>query len=427
MYTFIAVALLMARNGRPRIAENWSSDPLLSCPVYSAIMSKDRYVQILNTMHFCDNGIRTRGDRLSKIKMVLKEIRKNFRDAMRPFENIVVDETLCLCKGPLNFRQYLESKRHRFGMKLFVICDVKTGYILDFVVYVGTGTKLNLYSPNIGICGGVVKTLMKPYLNKGHTLFTEHKFTSPILAKYLLRHKTNTIGTVRKNRRGMPNLKRKLKSGEFESSHAKQILALKWMDRSDEVYVLSTCAEARLIDVEQCDRNVSEPVQKPECIVRFNNCMYSADKSEVLIRSFDTLNSTLKWYKKLFFHLIDLSVLNAHSLYKTTTGKHTIPLADFQLELVREILQKYSKIQTLMLLNQVKQTMELPSRIKAPHYPSECPPTPSGIRGRKRCVVCTAKSKNQTSYYQCKECDNIGLCVVPCFGIYHTKINYTPK
>lgn len=416
--------MLMARNKRLTITENWSSDPLLSSPIYSTIMAKDRYLQMLKMIHFCNNDIQVPGDKLFKIEMVLTEIRKNFKDAMKPFENLVIDETLVSCKGRLNFRQYIKSEHHQFGMKLFVICDVETDYILDFIVYTGTSTKLDPYNPNIGICGGVVKTLMKPYLNKGHTLFTEDQYTSPILTKYLLKHKTNTIGMVRKERRGMPILKRKLKFGEIESTHTKNILALKWMNRN-EVYVISTCTKDRLIDVEKSNRN-AEPIQKPECIIQFNNSMDSIDKSDILFSSFDRLKSTIKWYKKIFFHLIDLSVLNAHSLYKTTTGNYSTPLADFQLELIKEILQKYSRIQT-STLKQVRRSKELPPRIKAPHYPSECPPTPSGIRGRKRCVVCTAKCKNQTSYYQCKECDSVGLCVAPCFGIYHTKINYTLK
>ena len=43
-----------------------------------------------------------------------------------------------LYKGRLTFKQYIPSKRSRFGIKLFVLCDCKTGTILDFIVYTGT-------------------------------------------------------------------------------------------------------------------------------------------------------------------------------------------------------------------------------------------------------------------------------------------------
>jgi len=44
---------------------------------------------------------------------------------------------------------------------------------------------------------------MKPYLNKGHSLFTDNFYTSPKLALYLHKRKINTCGTVRKNRKLM--------------------------------------------------------------------------------------------------------------------------------------------------------------------------------------------------------------------------------
>lgn len=99
---------------------------------------------------------------------------------MKPFENLAIDESLLPWKGRLSFKQYIKSKRHRFGIKLFIICDVETDYILDFIIYTGATTKLRPYNANIGVSGGVVKTLMKHYLDKGHTLFTDNWYTSPI-------------------------------------------------------------------------------------------------------------------------------------------------------------------------------------------------------------------------------------------------------
>ncbi|CAK9832788.1 Histone-lysine N-methyltransferase SETMAR [Anthophora retusa] len=41
----------------------------------------------------------------------------------------------------------------------------------------------------------------------------------------------------------------------------------------------------------------------------------------------------------------------------------------------------------------------------------------------RRYVVCTAKDKRRESRYECKDC-NVGLCVEPCFRIYHTELHY---
>lgn len=68
--------------------------------------------------------------------------------------------------------------------------------------------------------------------------------------------------------------------------------------------------------------------------------MGAIDKMNMLLSSTECVRRTLKLYKKLFFHIIDMNMLNAYSAYKTLTGKH-ISLADFQLTLVDDILQKY--------------------------------------------------------------------------------------
>lgn len=68
--------------------------------------------------------------------------------------------------------------------------------------------------------------------------------------------------------------------------------------------------------------------------------MGAIDKIDMLFSSIECVRRTMKWYKKLFFHIFDMSVLNAYSAYKTVTGKH-ISLADFQLQLIRELILKY--------------------------------------------------------------------------------------
>lgn len=82
--------------------------------------------------------------------------------------------------------------------------------------------------------------MLQGYLKKGRTLFTDNWYTSPLLASHLHKNKTNSCGTVQKNRRRMPELKCKLKVGETKSLHTTKMLAMRWLDRRD-VYMLTTC------------------------------------------------------------------------------------------------------------------------------------------------------------------------------------------
>ena len=47
-------------------------------------------------------------------------------------------------------------------------------------------------------------TLMRPYLNNGHTLFVDNFYTTPRLAQYMLEHDTKLVGTIRSNRKNFP-------------------------------------------------------------------------------------------------------------------------------------------------------------------------------------------------------------------------------
>ena len=41
--------------------------------------------------------------------------------------------------------------------------------------------------------------LMEPYLGKGHVLYTDKFYTSPLLAKHFLSKNTHLYGTIKKN------------------------------------------------------------------------------------------------------------------------------------------------------------------------------------------------------------------------------------
>ncbi len=80
-------------------------------------------------------------------------------------------------KGRLAFRQYIPTKRSRFGVKFFILCDVLTGYVQDMVIYTGSTTDICHYE-GLGISGSVVMTLLAPCLGKGRVLYVDNWYSS---------------------------------------------------------------------------------------------------------------------------------------------------------------------------------------------------------------------------------------------------------
>ncbi|XP_067939831.1 piggyBac transposable element-derived protein 4-like [Watersipora subatra] len=61
------------------------------------------------------------------------ESEKEIQQSESEYEN----ESLLAWKGRLSFRQYIPSKRSRFGIKLFALCDPVSGYVHKLSVYIG--------------------------------------------------------------------------------------------------------------------------------------------------------------------------------------------------------------------------------------------------------------------------------------------------
>ena len=175
---------------------------MLYTPIFGKYMARDRYSNILRFLHLSSDKS---DDPLWKVRPVLRSLTEKFKSYFNPFQNLVIDESLMLFKGRIIFKQYIPSKRHRFGIKMYVLCDCETGYIVDLCIHTGSDTDGITKDPPLGLSGSVVDVLMKGYLGKGHILYTDNWYTSPLLARYLHDHNTGAVGTVRSNRTNIPN------------------------------------------------------------------------------------------------------------------------------------------------------------------------------------------------------------------------------
>ena len=123
----------------------------------------------------------------------------------------------------------MKNKPNKYGIKLFTLCGAATGYVLNCDVYIGTmGNKNNTVQ-------GIFEQLCSNYLDKGHCIYMNHFYTSPSLLNFLWGKKTHGVGTVMKNRRGLPSVfkTKQLKKGEVLFWHKAHLLACKWKSTTD--------------------------------------------------------------------------------------------------------------------------------------------------------------------------------------------------
>jgi hypothetical protein len=148
-----------------------------------------------------------------------------------------------------------------------------------------------------------------------------------------------------------------------------------------------------------CDNR--RPV-KPHIMARYNHHVGYVDNSDCMANTYLMCRRSFKWTMKLFFHLLDLTVLDRWILLSSCGVKYTH--RDFRFLLVRNLIKKVGRSQdcpTPSLGGRPSAADTNITRLEVQH--SQHWPVKSNI---VRCRVC-----------------NVGLCMVPCFGEYHTKVN----
>lgn len=87
-------------------------------------------------LHFADNESGDQGDRLYKVRDLLRMLGENYEALLTPGRDVVIDESMMLWRGRLEFRMYNKFKRSKYGIKLYKLCT-KNSNTLRVMIYVG--------------------------------------------------------------------------------------------------------------------------------------------------------------------------------------------------------------------------------------------------------------------------------------------------
>lgn len=129
-----------------------------------------------------------------------------------------------------------------------------------------------------------------------------------------------------------------------------------------------------------------------------------------LILYYGFSHRSVKWWKRVFFHLLDVALVNAHILFKITTGSKISQL-NFRISVAKSLLQGLERPERRPS-SRGADVIRLTERA----FPEPIPESK-----RLDCQVCSNRSvgqRHQTAY-RCKMCKT-PLCLYPCFEKYHT-------
>lgn len=403
MLTFIGLVLHTGTIRLNRLQDYWKGHPLFNLKCFSQHMSRDRFLLIMRCLHFSRNiPGQSENDRLYKVRPVIDFFNNKMVELYYPGKQLSLDESMVLWRGRLVFRQYIKNKRHKYGIKLYMLTE-PDGTILRSLVYTGA------LDDNIGGKGHTTKVvldLLQNYLDSGHSVYLDNFYNSVELAEQLTSRNTYCTGTLNSIRKSNPKelITKKIKKGETAAVYSDNIMVAKWKDKRDVLYISNEHGNEMVEFVNKRNQNK----QKPAPIFHYNKFMGGVDHQDQMNAYYPCDRKTLRWNKKLGIHFIQLMFLNSYFLYKKHSRRN-ISFYNFRISVLEELLD-------------VKQTKATPMiRVSTAHTLTKITDVnKKGETNRKRCRVCSQKKIRKMTLYHCEKCpERPGLCVGECFDIFH--------
>ncbi|EQB59787.1 ac transposable element-derived protein 4 [Vairimorpha apis BRL 01] len=185
----MGLLLLMGKVRKDTRDEYLSTDNTMSTPIFAEVMSRDRFRQIWHAWHFSNNDIEDK-DRLKKIRPIISYFLPKFQNVYKPQRELSLDESIMPWRGRLPFKVYNASKITTYGLLIRMLCEAKTGYICNFIIYCGEGSRLQ----------ETILNLLQPYSNLWHHVYMDNYYNSVATCEVLLQYKFGICGTIRQNR-----------------------------------------------------------------------------------------------------------------------------------------------------------------------------------------------------------------------------------
>lgn len=129
---FIAILIYMGIVKVPQMHLYWSTDNLIHQERVSSIMTQTLFPQTRRFFHLADNSSALpREDpsfnKISRVRQFFDSVLKNSQTLYRLDWEASTDETMVPHRGCLSFKQNTKNKPVRWGIKLLVLFQAKTG------------------------------------------------------------------------------------------------------------------------------------------------------------------------------------------------------------------------------------------------------------------------------------------------------------
>ena len=408
---FIGIAIIFGIAPLPQARLYWNKSPVFNNSSVNRTMPFKRYEKINEYLLVNDpNNEPKKGTpgyhKLYKIKPVLDCCAEKFAMYYRPGEHQSIDEGMIACKSRIDFLQYMPDKPRKRGVKLFLRCESKTGYLHQFDVYLG---KRNTTARGqYGLYFDVISDLTHSLRGKNHRVYFDNLYTSIPILQLLQSHQIFACGTVRANRKFLPEpVAKATEKGKdrgwfvsFQDSKNRNLTATAWND-TKMVRFASTLSRPEIAG--QCMRRSGAQtliLPRPHLAQQYGDHMGGVDICDQLRAKYKVGRFTKKNWKYILWWFVSQSIINAWILYSSSSRvvhKKEYKQLNFRHDLANQLINGFSSR---------KLNVFAPKPTKSSHHQNV-------HLGKKLGRSCYSHKKyygkKKRTIYGCIEC-NVNLC-----------------
>ena len=438
MQRFIALLIYFGFvHVRGDVAKNWSTKTLFHGLWARAILSRTRFCAILGMLHVVDPATETPGDKLRKVESFVSYFKSKCSELYQPRQHVAIDERMVRSRHRSGMRQFMKDKPTKWGIKLWVLADSSNGYTIDFNIYIGKKAGRDISEHGLGY--DVVMRLMEPYFNQGYHLYVDNFYSSLTLMKHLFEKGVPATGTILETRRSFPaNLKNSKvwakgkERGTMRWERQPPCLVLQWVDNKV-VSMITTVGNANdHVQVSRKEKTAgvysSKVVQQPKTFETYNKYMNAVDRSDQILATFNIQRKCLKWWKVMFYHLIDIAIVNSYILFLDHQSQFPdnedlqrpsgFTQMEFREEIVRQICE-FPEYGDPPVSSAARPARDL-FLFDTQHMPVYCDI-------KRNCVVCYKQGRGQRkvySYCSAPQCEGKHMHITKelnCFKVFHSR------
>jgi hypothetical protein len=176
----ILLFLGTTKSSKESTASIWAKDRT-GKPICIAAMSQKRSLFLVYCLRFDDSTTRAQrraDDKLAPIRNIYDKFVVACEANYTPGTGCTVDESLHGFRGRCSFKQYIPNKLSKYGIKVYVLADSKTFFLVSSKFSTGGGT----HAPGLPVTTQAVLDLVPSVSGTSRNINTDNYYTSIPLA-----------------------------------------------------------------------------------------------------------------------------------------------------------------------------------------------------------------------------------------------------